>query len=200
MKSLNNYINEGIAGKIKRGISRIVLGDIVQDPEKYVQKIVEILKKDYHDYWYASGFDWYYTFSTKQNYYELTQPWSKIKKDDKYFIRDTFEKQFNTSEVKDTDRFLCIKYKEPAYFGFATLYNYAVIPVLFNDKDIMLLPYRSHKFKDGKQHAVFVETEEEIKEILIDPVIKSLEKAAKPTVFRELTKGEVAYIDGMCGD
>lgn len=194
MKTLNNYINEGIAGKFKRGISRIVLGERVQDPEKYVQKIVEILKKDYHEYWYASGFDWYSSIGAKQKYYELTQPWSKIKNDDEYFIRDTFDKQFVTSEIKDDDRFLCIKYKEPAYFGFAALYNYAVIPVVFNDKDLMLLPFRSHK---GEQ--VFVETEEEIKEILIDPVIKSLEKAAKPTVFRELTKGEVAYIDGMCG-
>lgn len=194
MKTLNSYINEGIAGKIKRGISRIVLGERVQDPEKYVQKIVEILKKDYHEYWYASGFDWFSSIGAKQKYYGLTQPWSKIKNDDEYFIRDTFDKQFVTSEIKDDDRFLCIKYKEPAYFGFAALYNYAVIPVVFNDKDLMLLPFRSHK---GEQ--VFVETEEEIKEILIDPVIKSLEKAAKPTVFRELTKGEVAYIDGMCG-
>lgn len=196
MKSLN----ESIKGKLKRGISRIVLGDRVQDPEKYVKKIVDILEKDYHDYWYASGFKWYSLVGNKQVYYDLTKPWSKIKNDDEYFIRDTFNKQFVTSEIKDDDRFLCIKYKEPAYFGFAALYNYAVIPVVFNDKDIILLPFRSHKFKDDEHMSeVFVETEEEIKEILIDPVIKSLEKAAKPTVFRELTKGEVAYIDGMCG-
>lgn len=193
IKSYFEFINESIKGKIKRGISRIMLGDKVQDPEKYIKKIVDIIDRDYHAYWYASGFKWYSSIGAKQNYYELTYPWSKIK-NDKYFIRDTFDNQFVTSEIKDDDRFLCVKYKEPAYFGFVALYNYAVIPVVFHDKDIMLLPFRTHKGEE-----VFVETDEEIKEILIDPAIKSLDKAAKPTVFRQLTKGEVAYIDGMCG-
>lgn len=192
MKSLTDLVNESIKGKLKRGISRIFMGSVVQDPEKYIKKIVEILKTNYKEYWYASGFDFY----REPTYYDLTKPWSQIKNDNKYFIRDTFDKQFSLKEVKDTDRFLCIKYKEPAYFGFTCIYNYAVIPVLFRDKDLMLLPYRA---EEGKS-AVFVETDDEIKKILIDPVIKSLDKAAKPTVFRELTSGEVAYIEGMCKD
>lgn len=181
-----------LKGKIKRGFNKLFLGNIVADPEEYIKKIVNILNKDYHDYWYHSRFDHYSLCGFPQVFWDLTEPWWKIKHDE-YFIKDTFDKQFIESEIKDTDRFLCINYKEPAYVGFATFYNYAVIPVVFTDKDIMLLPFRSY---NNEQY--FVETEEEIKKILIDPVIESLERVAKPTKFRQITAHERAIIDGLC--
>ena len=101
----------------------------------------------------------------------MTKPWSEIKDDEKYFIRDTFDKQFSPREIiKDTDRFLCINYKEKSSCG---SYYYAVIPVLFGDKGIMLIPYIS----DDENRIMHVQTEDEIKSILIDKTILSLEKA-----------------------
>ena len=101
----------------------------------------------------------------------MTKPWSEIKNDEKYFIRYTFDKQFSPREIiKDTDRFLCINYKEKSSCG---SYYYAVIPVLFGGKDIMLIPYIS----DDENRIIHVQTEDEIKSILIDKTILSLEKA-----------------------
>ena len=158
-----------IRGRFKRSIQRLFLGDLVIDPEEYIKKIVDVLEKEYPEYWKASNFN-----SKKDSFWNLTKSWSEIKDDDTYFIRDTFDEQFSPREVeeiiKDTDRFLCINYKEKSSCGY---YNYAVISVLFRDKDIMLIPYRG----DDKNRAIYVETEDEIKSILIDPVILSLEKS-----------------------
>ena len=158
-----------IRGRFKRSIQRLFLGDLVINPEEYIKKIVDVLEKEYPEYWKASNFN-----SKKDSFWDLTKPWSEIKDDEKYFIRDTFDKQFSPREIKeiikDTDRFLCINYKEKSSCG---SYNYAVISVLFRDKDIMLIPYRG----DNKNRAVYVETEDEIKSILINPVILSLEKS-----------------------
>ena len=157
-----------IRGRFKRSIQRLFLGDLVIDPEEYIKKIVDVLEKEYPEYWKASNFN-----SKKDSFWDLTKSWSDIKDDDTYFVRDTFDEQFSPREVeeiiKDTDRFLCINYKDKLSCG---SYNYAIISVLFRDKDIMLIPYRG----DDKNRAVHVETEDEIKSILIDPVILSLEK------------------------
>ena len=158
-----------IRGRFKRSIQRLFLGDLVISPEEYIKKIVDVLEKEYPEYWKASNFN-----SKKDSFWDLTKSWSEIKDNEKYFIRDTFDKQFSPREIeeiiKDTDRFLCINYKEKSSCG---SYYYAVIPVLFRDKDIMLIPYRS----DDENRAIHVQTEDEIKSILIDPVIHSLEKA-----------------------
>ena len=158
-----------IRGRFKRSIQRIFLGDLVINPEEYIKKIVDVLEKEYPEYWKASNFN-----SKKDSFWDLTKSWSDIKDDDTYFVRDTFDEQFSPREVeeiiKDTDRFLCINYKEKSSCG---SYSYAVISVLFRDKDIMLIPYRG----DNKNRVVYVETEDEIKSILIDPVILSLEKS-----------------------
>ena len=156
-------------GKFKRSILRMFLGDLVIDPEEYIKKIVNVLEKEYSEYWEASNFN-----SKKDSFWDLTKTWSEIKDDEKYFVRDTFDKQFSKREVeeiiKNTDRFLCINYKEKSSCGF---HYYTIIPVLFRNKDIMLIPYRC----DNENKAIRVETEDEIKSILIDPVILSLEKA-----------------------
>ena len=158
-----------IRGRFKRSIQKLFLGDLVINPEEYIKKIVDVLEKEYPEYWKASNFNF-----KKDSFWDLTKPWSEIKDDDTYFIRDTFDEQFSQREVeeiiKDTDRFLCINYKKKSSCGF---YNYAVISVLFRYKDIMLIPYRG----DTKNRATLVETEDEIKSILIDPVILSLEKS-----------------------
>ena len=157
-----------IRGRFKRRIQRLFLGDLIINPEEYIKKIVDVLEKEYPEYWKASNFN-----SKKDSFWDLTKSWSEIKDDDTYFIRDTFDEQFSPREVeeiiKDTDRFLCINYKEKSS---CCSYHYAVISVLFRDKDIMLIPYRGN----NENRAVYVETEDEIKSILIDPVIFSLEK------------------------
>ena len=158
-----------IKGRLKRSIQRLFLGDLVIDPEEYIKKIVDVLEKEYPEYWKASNFN-----SKKDSFWDLTKSWSEIKDDNTYFIRDTFDEQFSPREVeeiiKDTDRFLCINYKDKSS---CDSYHYAVISVLFRDKDIMLIPYRG----DDKNRAIYVETEDEIKSILIDPVIFSLDKS-----------------------
>ena len=154
-------------GYIKRNISKLFLRDLVVDPEVYIKNIVDVLEKEYPEYWKASNFN-----SKKDSFWDLTKPWSEIKDDEKHFIRDTFDKQFSSREeiIKDTDRFLCINYKEKSSCG---SYYYAVIPVLFGGKDIMLIPYIS----DDENRIIHVQTEDEIKSILIDKTILSLEKA-----------------------
>ena len=72
-----------IRGRFKRSIQRLFLGDLVIDPEEYIKKIVDVLEKEYPEYWKASNLN-----SKKDSFWDLTKSWSEIKDNDTLSYED----------------------------------------------------------------------------------------------------------------